>query len=299
MESTANPPINDVLCSLGSFVDGVYVVSDDCLLNLAEIMNNLAAEDTTLRTYRRAINFGQNIKNDFVPLLIHAKDSNILDLTIRLLANLTMLPECLLPIRLMDALEIRQHAIFELNQLVMTSKEAFADWKVTKVVFDYIKFVVKQDGKLSIEDCDTITNCLVLFRNILHIGETNDASLQNQILWNMFTQKVDCLLMYLMSFPQRAIFAVPIAQLLSVMYKGQNIKTLQKLLSFWNEFTQSESFEDYESYTSPQKPSNGTYSLMSPKQNYNAANKQKNSTALPSKKQIFRKKLIKWSMDNM
>lgn len=160
----ANPQINSTFGSLGSFVDDVYMVSDDCLLNLEEIIGKLAVEDTTLRTFRRAIGFGQNVKNDIVPLLVHAKDPKILDPTIRLLVNLTVPAECLLPVDLVSKSEIGRHTIFELNKLLITSKEAFVDWKTTKAVIDYMKSILEKDSKLSIQNCDSINNCLLLFR---------------------------------------------------------------------------------------------------------------------------------------
>ncbi|KAL9707772.1 hypothetical protein quinque_011290 [Culex quinquefasciatus] len=267
----ANPQINSTFGSLGAVVDEVYLVSEDCLVNLEEIIGKLAVEDTTLRTFRRAIGFGQNVKNDIVPLLVHAKDSKILDPTIRLLVNLTVPAECLLPVDLVSKSEIGRHTIFELNKLLITSKEAFVDWKTTKAVIDYMKSILEKDSKLSIQNCDSINNCLLLLRNILHVPEVNtpgetkpahSTSLQNQILWNLFTQSVDKLLIYLMSCPQRAFWAVTMAQLVALMYKDQHISTLQKLLSFWFESTLSESSEDNESNTSPPQQCSGDSSPM-------------------------------------
>ncbi|XP_039441744.1 protein timeless isoform X11 [Culex pipiens pallens] len=267
----ANPQINSTFGSLGAVVDEVYLVSEDCLVNLEEIIGKLAVEDTTLRTFRRAIGFGQNVKNDIVPLLVHAKDSKILDPTIRLLVNLTVPAECLLPVDLVSKSEIGRHTIFELNKLLITSKEAFVDWKTTKAVIDYMKSILEKDSKLSVQNCDSINNCLLLLRNILHVPEVNtpgetkpahSTSLQNQILWNLFTQSVDKLLIYLMSCPQRAFWAVTMAQLVALMYKDQHISTLQKLLSFWFESTLSESSEDNESNTSPPQQCSGDSSPM-------------------------------------
>ena len=41
---------------------------------LEEISRKLANEDQDLRTYRRAFGFGENLKNDILPLLINVKD---------------------------------------------------------------------------------------------------------------------------------------------------------------------------------------------------------------------------------
>uniref|UniRef100_A0A182QXY1 Timeless n=1 Tax=Anopheles farauti TaxID=69004 RepID=A0A182QXY1_9DIPT len=273
----ANPQINSTFGSLGTFEDDVYRVSEDCLLTLEEIICKLAVEDATLRTFRRAIGFGQNVKNDIVPLLVNAKDAKIIDTTIRLLVNLTVPVECLLPVDLVSKSEIGRHTIFELNKLLITSKEAFVDWKATKAVIDHMKGILERDTKLSIQQCDSVNNCLLLLRNILHVPEMgtgagthagsyptagHNTSFQNQIIWNLFTQSIDKLLIYLMSCPQRAYWGVTMAQLVALMYKDQHISTLQKLLNLWFESTLSESSEDNESNTSPPKQCSGDSSPM-------------------------------------
>ncbi|XP_053662148.1 protein timeless [Anopheles marshallii] len=273
----ANPQINSTFGSLGTFEDDVYHVSEDCLVTLEEIICKLAVEDATLRTFRRAIGFGQNVKNDIVPLLVNAKDVKIIDTTIRLLVNLTVPVECLLPVDLVSKSEIGRHTIFELNKLLITSKEAFVDWKTTKAVIDHMKGILERDTKLSIQQCDSVNNCLLLLRNILHVPEMgtgvgthagsfptagHNTSFQNQIIWNLFTQSIDKLLIYLMSCPQRAYWGVTMAQLVALMYKDQHISTLQKLLNLWFESTLSESSEDNESNTSPPKQCSGDSSPM-------------------------------------
>uniref|UniRef100_A0A2M4BA25 Putative dna topoisomerase i-interacting protein n=1 Tax=Anopheles marajoara TaxID=58244 RepID=A0A2M4BA25_9DIPT len=273
----ANPQINSTFGSLGTFVDDAFHIREDCLDTLEEIICKLAVEDATLRTFRRAIGFGQNVKNDIVPLLVNAKDAKIIDTTIRLLVNLTVPVECLLPVDLVSKSEIGRHTIFELNKLLITSKEAFVDWKTTKAVIDHMKGILERDSKLSIQQCDSVNNCLLLLRNILHVPEMgtgagshagsyptagHNTSFQNQIIWNLFTQSVDKLLIYLMSCAQRAYWGVTMAQLVALMYKDQHISTLQKLLNLWFESTLSESSEDNESNTSPPKQCSGDSSPM-------------------------------------
>lgn len=190
--------------------------------------------DHTLRTFRRAIGFGQNVRKDLMPLLIHVKDSKIIDAAIRLLVNLTVPIECLLSVEAMFRTEIGRHTIYELNRLLLTSKEVFVDIRTTKAVIDHMKNILESDHKLSLEQCDSINNCLLLLRNILHIpenvypmtttGEENSAgnysqthngtSMQNQILWNLFTQSIDKLLIHLMSCPQKSYFVVTMVQLI-------------------------------------------------------------------------------------
>lgn len=101
-------------------------------------------------------------------------------------------------------------------------------------------------------------------------------SMQNQILWNLFAQNVDKVLIQLMTSKHQVrnegIFVgskfffyslwftyifqshwgVTIVQLIALMYKDQQIGTLQKLLNLWFESSLSDSSEGNESNTSPQ-----------------------------------------------
>ncbi|XP_065357029.1 protein timeless isoform X2 [Calliphora vicina] len=266
----ATPQLHSAFSSLGSLEGEAYVVSANALATLEEINYKLTYEDQTLRTFRRAIGFGKNVRSDLIPLLENTKDEDILDSVIRILVNLTVPVECLFSVDVMYRTEVGRHTIFELNKLLHTSKEAFTDPKSTKSVVDYMKHILESDSKLSPKKCDQINNCLLLLRNILHIPESNanylmpstshnhpggthPVSMQNAILWNLFIQSIDKLLLYLMTSPQRAFWGVTMVQLIALIYKDQHVSTLQKLLNLWFEASLSESSEDNESNTSPPK----------------------------------------------
>nr|AGZ88039.1 TIMELESS [Belgica antarctica] len=269
MELLYNPQIHSIFASLGKMEGDKYMVSEECMAGLEEINSKLSLEDHTLRTYRRAIGFGQNLKKDILPILVNTKDPQILDCTIRLLVNLTIPIECLLSVDVMSRTEIGRHTIYELNRLLITSKEVFIDSKATKAVIDWMKVILENDHKLSTEQCESINNCLLLLRNILHIPENSihqqqtQTSMQNQILWNLFTQSIDKLLIHLISSPQKSYWVVTIVQLIALIYKDQHVGTLQKLLNHWFEVgSHTDSSDDNESNTSPPKQSSGDSSLM-------------------------------------
>jgi len=140
---------------------------------LEEINYKLTYEDQTLRTFRRAIGFGQNVRSDLIPLLENAKDDAVLESVIRILVNLTVPVECLFSVDIMYRTEVGRHTIYELNKLLYSSKEAFTDPKSTKCVVEYMKHLLESETKLSPHKCDQINNCLLLLRNILHIPETH------------------------------------------------------------------------------------------------------------------------------
>ena len=243
---------------------------------MKEINYKLTYEDQTLRTFRRAIGFGQNVRSNLIPLLENAKDDEVLESVIRILVNLTVPVEWLFAVDIMNRTEVGRHTIFELNKLLYSCKEAFTDSKSTKSVVEYMKHILESDSKLSPHKCDQINNCLLLLRNILHIPETHahflmpvlqtngghQVSMQNTILWNLFIQSIDKLLLYLMTCPQRALWGVTMVQLIAMIYKDQHVSTLQKLLNLWFEASLSESSEDNESNTSPPKKGSGDSSPM-------------------------------------
>ncbi|KAL7742106.1 hypothetical protein ACLKA6_018351 [Drosophila palustris] len=272
----AAPQLHSAFSSLGSLEGNTYVVSPNALAILEEINNKLTYEDQTLRTFRRAIGFGQNVRSDLIPLLEHAKDDAVLESVIRILVNLTVPVECLFSVDIMYRTEVGRHTIFELNKLLYSSKEAFTDPKSTKSVVEYMKHLLESETKLSPHKCDQINNCLLLLRNILHIPETHanflmpmlqsngnhQVSMQNTILWNLFIQSIDKLMLYLMTCPQRALWGVTMVQLIALIYKDQHVGTLQKLLNLWFEASLSESSDDNESNTSPPKQVSGDSSPM-------------------------------------
>lgn len=231
----------------------------------------MACEDQTLRTFRRAIGYCQNVKNDLIPLLINVKELKIIDMAIRILVNLTAPVECLFSVEVMLRTDAGRNTIYELNKLLATSKEAFTDVRATRAVVDHMKSILEKDSKLSFAQCDSVNNCLLLLRNILHIPESvkpnvtinnHATSMQNQIVWNLFTLSIDKLLIHLMSCPQKAFWSVTMVQLIALMYKDQHVCTLQKLLNLWFEDSLSDSSEDFESNTSPPKQVSGDSSPM-------------------------------------
>lgn len=186
---------------------------------LEEILRNLLTEDCTLRSFRRTLGSGQNVRKYIIPLLVHVRDdkkipdaAKIIDTTIKILVNLTIPIEYLLSVETISQTDVGKQTIYDLNRLLTASKEAFVDSRSTKAIVDHMKYVVESESPLNLEQCDTINNCLLLFRNILHIAENKSpspngtsvhSSMQNQIIWNLFTQSIDKIIIYLMSCPQK------------------------------------------------------------------------------------------------
>ncbi|XP_063358533.1 protein timeless-like isoform X2 [Cydia amplana] len=257
-----SPQIHSIFSNLGFMHTDGYHVNDNCNAALETILHNIITEDKYLRTYRRSISFGQNIKKDLIPLLIHAKEDKTIELLVRILVNLSIPIECLLSVEVTSQSDFGLHIVFEINQLLTATKAAFTGPRATKVVVDFLKKNVDPgQPEVSPEQCTNISNSLLLLRNILHIPEDvkspisgNNGSghaVQNQILWNMFSQSVEKVLIKLMIIPEATNWGVTMVQLIALMYKDQHVVTLHKLLNMWLESCNSESSEDNESNTSP------------------------------------------------
>ncbi|KAG8274692.1 hypothetical protein J6590_102304, partial [Homalodisca vitripennis] len=114
-----------------------------------------------------------------------------------ILENLMIPVECLLPIDIMIKEDAGRSTIYQLNWLLTACKEAFLNPCATKSVIDYMKLIIKKEQQLTSEGSNSISLCLVLLRNLLHIPEVRGgapgggASHQNQIIWHLFTQHVD------------------------------------------------------------------------------------------------------------
>ncbi|XP_068621502.1 protein timeless isoform X2 [Battus philenor] len=258
-----SPQLHSTFSNLGFVHADGYHINEHCNAALETILHNILTEDKYLCTYRRSISFGQNIKKDLIPLLINAKEDKTVELLIKILVNLTIPIECLLSVDAIAQTDFGRHAIFEIKNLLATTKAAFTDHRATKVVIDFLKknTDVEPKAKLSLDQCANISNTLLFLRNILHIPEdVNNLSptyngpphtVQNQLLWNLFSQNIDKVLIKLMGISDATNWAVTMVQLIALLYKDQHVTTLHKLLNVWLEGSISESSEDNESNTSP------------------------------------------------
>lgn len=280
------------LIPLGIFHHNKYYISDDCSLHLEEIIAKLNSEDQTTRPLRCALGFMDILNKDLIPILINSKDQpSVFCSTIKLLVGLTVPVECLVCVDTSNQSPTSQHIVHELTQLLYNAKEAFLDPRATRAVIDHLQRLAEKQQPLSSDDSESVNHCLLLIRNILHAperppnmvevvdngttasaaqpgtsnsqtpylgphshshGYTADCSQQNRLLWNLFSQGLDRLLINLLASSQKDEWVVTIVQLIALFYKDQHVENMQKLLGTWINPTTSESSEDDdESNTSP------------------------------------------------
>ena len=194
-----------------------------------------------------------------MPILLSSRDNcQVFDAVIRLLVNLTVPVECLCPLDTLQQSESGKQIVFELTSSLCQTKEVFRDSRTTYVITDWLGRIINQTN-LAVSEVNLVNNCLLLIRNILHIPDTmppgnqspQRCSHQNQILWNLFAQNLDKILLDLIRHHTSDIWCTSVVQLIALVYKDQHVVTLQKLLQNFLESSLSESSEDNESNTSP------------------------------------------------
>ncbi|KAF6208323.1 hypothetical protein GE061_016777 [Apolygus lucorum] len=248
-----------MFASLGCQVGDQYVAHPNCQVTLDHIMKKLCHEDRTLRTFRRAIVYSNLIKKDLMQLLIAMKDNRIIiDKTVKLFAELTTPVESLLLVDVMSKSDAGRSTIIELNWLLYSAKESFLEPKATRRIVDIIRMLLDEGVEPNSANEDTLTDCISLLRNILHVPESrptsngNSTSYQNRLIWNLFSQNFDKVLINLATRKRSGKWKIGVVQLIVLLYKDQQGIVLQKLLNQWWEATMiSDSSEDNESNTSP------------------------------------------------
>eukprot|EP00092_Neocalanus_flemingeri_P001329 GFUD01001420.1.p1 GENE.GFUD01001420.1~~GFUD01001420.1.p1 ORF type:complete len:1228 (+),score=271.17 GFUD01001420.1:445-4128(+) len=246
--------------SLGHQVGDSYIIHGETSQVLDNINRRLNEEDKNLRTYRRALAFSQMIQKDLVPILVNSMHNlDVFDAVIRLMVNLTVPVECLCPLEILTKSDVGRQTIYELSNSLLKTKEVFRDSLTTRVIMERLSRYSTKD-KISAMEVTLVNNCLLLLRNILHIPDASQTnknfkqkcSNQNQIMWNLFAQNLDKILLDLIKHKMSSIWCTSVVQLIALVYKDQHVITLQKLLQNFLESSLSESSEDNESNTSPQ-----------------------------------------------
>ncbi|KAK2719604.1 protein timeless-like isoform X2 [Artemia franciscana] len=160
------------LISLGTLYEDNYYVSEDCLFYLNEISTKLLNEDKGTRPFRRSLAFMDIIRKDLMPILTYVRDQpSICRATIKILQELTLPTENLVPVLLLNQTPQGVHIVMEMNNLLYSAKESFTDTKACKSFVEYLNSFSYNVSSLKDDDCESINDALLLLRNILSIPD--------------------------------------------------------------------------------------------------------------------------------
>lgn len=269
---------------LGHNLGDKYVVPPNCQAKINEIIHRLN-QDKARWHFRRSLFMNKIISKNLLPLLVHVKEEKgLMEATVRVLQELMTPVECLMPTETMSQNHEGKRIIYELESAIVNSKKLFLDTQVTKALVDLMSSVLQESKILSLPECELINQCLLLIRNLLHVSSiptphrrpsftapppstttgssttgstmsvnsgqqsgTNPSVItEDQIMWNLFAQRFDNILIQLLTCNQQHLWNITMVQLVSLMYRDQQQGTIRKLINEWLESSLPESSEDDE-----------------------------------------------------
>ncbi|XP_071541193.1 protein timeless isoform X2 [Panulirus ornatus] len=256
--------------------DDKYIVAPNCQAKIEEILHRLN-QDKARWHFRRSLFMNKIISKNLLPILVHVKDNGgLTEATVKVLQELMTPVECLMPAEVMRRNHEGQRIIHELESSIVMAKKLFLDTRVTKSIIDLMSSVLQDSKILSLPECELINQCLLLVRNLLHVsnipsaqrklsayssptansvaaiaskqqGGTGSSVLtEDQIMWNLFAQRFDNILIQLLTCDQQHLWNITMVQLVSLMYREQQQGTIRRLINEWLESSLSESSEDDE-----------------------------------------------------
>ncbi|XP_046633334.1 protein timeless-like isoform X2 [Daphnia pulicaria] len=243
-----------ILIPLGIFYENQYYTSDECLTFLENLTNQLNCDDPKTHSRRRGLGFVDIINRDLKHILIccNKDQPSIFRSTVKLLVGITSPIECLVFEDAPNQREKSPHIMCELNQLLYNAKESFLDPRTTRSLIDHIVRIL-ENQPVSTEDSESVNDSLLLIRNILHVPErplssifqnySNECSQQNRVVWNLFVQGFDRLLINLLASSHKNDWVKTIAQLIALLYKDRSVESIQKRLGVLSSIV-TESFDD-------------------------------------------------------
>ncbi|GFT00901.1 protein timeless [Nephila pilipes] len=254
--------IRDLVSSLGWFGnDQTYVPGPDCLGTLKTLEDEILNEDVVNRNVRISLHVCGAVKKDLIPLLSHGKDAKVVATATRVLVSLSLPIEYLFPLEECMVTTKHQNVRKQLASSSLAIKKAFLDVSATLSLVTILREAMIKSEKhhipLKDEDCNHLKNCLLLLRNILHIPECSGnldqrsiqmlhelQSVQSKLIWNLFVQGIDGALLLMLNSKYRAHWTVPLALIIALLYRNQNIGKVHRAIELIS--SASESSEDDE-----------------------------------------------------
>ncbi|XP_073235962.1 protein timeless homolog [Porites lutea] len=232
-----NTEIVCTLAGLGYSEGSDYYKSPDCLESLKDLVRFLRRDDTTCEI-RRQLGYSEVLQNDLVAILksCSSTEREIFDMVIRLMVNLTQPAVLCFGNNIPDD-KTGQHYYLDLVTQLQSYKEAFTEKEVMSVIGRELGRLLQMewDERLE-EDSLLVERILLLLRNILHVPANkqaekrtdDDASIHDQVIWNLHTNGIDDLLLFIASSPDERRWSMHVLEIVSLMLREQNAELLAK-----------------------------------------------------------------------
>lgn len=218
-------------CSALGYSDGAkYHKEADCLETVKDLVRYLRKDDES-HEIRRALGDTRVVQTDLIPIVReHSQDSELFDVTLRLLVNLTN------PVLLLFREELPEEKVTRQQFLHLVSqqqgyKEAFVEEKVWAVLVGKLGELLQLDWENRQEDDKLIIErILILVRNILSVPASpedekrtdDDASVHDQVLWALHLAGFEDLLLYIASSENEQDLCMHALEIISLMLREQD-----------------------------------------------------------------------------
>ncbi|XP_022825293.1 protein timeless homolog [Spodoptera litura] len=236
MTSLLSAELSATCNALGTFdkKTGKYLIDDFTLNTVKDLIRYLRrdGEDHEIRRH-----FGQTkvLQTDLIPMLIdHWENTELFDVTLRLLVNLTN-PALLLYREEVPVERTARHNYLQiLSHLQAYKEEAFTKVETWNIFAKKLAKVLEIDWTERDEDTGLIIErILILIRNVLHVPADldkerrpeNDASVHDQVLWGLNQSGILDIILYMSSENEKQYF-MHILEIISQLLREQNPSSL-------------------------------------------------------------------------
>ncbi|EDV28195.1 uncharacterized protein TRIADDRAFT_53559 [Trichoplax adhaerens] len=200
-------------------------------VTIKDLIRFLRRDDDN-QVVRRQLGKSFIIKNDLIPIIkCHWKDAELLSLTIRLMVNLTQPAIVCFDGKIPKKDQNQSRYWLEIEKYLHAYKQAFND-------SDLWAILTQQLGKtlqIPVDDRDDddllfMERLLLLIRNLLHVPQddnqenatNSDASLHDQLLWQMHSSGMNDLLIYIASSPHETMWTLHVLEMISLMLRDKS-----------------------------------------------------------------------------
>ncbi|XP_063619541.1 protein timeless homolog [Cydia splendana] len=236
MSSLLSAELSATCNALGTFDKrtGKYLIDDYTLNTVKDLIRYLRrdGEDHEIRRH-----FGQTkvLQTDLIPMLIdHWENTELFDVTLRLLVNLTNPALLLYREEVPTERTARHNYLLILLHLQNYKEEAFTKVETWNVFAKKLTKILEIDWSERDEDTGLIIErILILIRNVLHVPSDldkerrpeNDASVHDQVLWALNQSGILDIILYMSSENEKQYF-MHILEIISHLLREQNPTSL-------------------------------------------------------------------------
>ncbi|KAL0882454.1 hypothetical protein ABMA27_000930 [Loxostege sticticalis] len=236
MTSYLSAELSATCNALGTFdkKTGKYLIDEFTLNTVKDLIRYLRrdGEDHEIRRH-----FGQTkvLQTDLIPMLIsHWENTELFDVTLRLLVNLTNPALLLYREEVPVERTARHNYLLILLHLQSYKEEAFTKVETWNVFAKKLAKVLEIDSMERDEDTGLIIErILILIRNVLHVPADldkerrpdNDASIHDQVLWALNQSGILDIILYMSSENEKQYF-MHILEIISHLLREQNPSSL-------------------------------------------------------------------------